>query len=98
MKKISVIVPLYNGEKTIRRCIDSILAQTYSNFEILVINDGSTDKSSEIVSEMMRDDSRIVLVNKSHEGVSAARNIGLLKTTGELLQFIDADDYIEPDM
>lgn len=98
MKKISVIVPLFNGEKTIQRCLDSILAQTYQNFEILVINDGSTDHSSEIVETIMKRDNRVFLINKEHTGVSAARNLGLSKTTGELLQFVDADDYLEPNM
>ena len=98
MNMISVIVPLYNGEKTIKRCIDSIISQTYSDFEILVINDGSTDRGAEIVAGMMNCDSRIKLINKEHAGVSAARNLGLSMTTGELLQFVDADDYIEPDM
>lgn len=98
MKKISVIVPLFNGEKTIRRCIGSILAQTYTNFHILVVNDGSTDNSCEIVAEMMENEPRITLINKEHAGVSAARNTGLAKTTGELLHFADADDYLEPNM
>ena len=93
--KISIIVPIYNAEKYIRRCIESILKQTYPNIELILINDGSNDKSLEICEEYKKNDERIVLVNKNNEGVSVARNTGIEKATGELISFVDADDYLE---
>lgn len=93
--KISIIVPIYNAEKYIRRCIESILKQTYTNIELILINDGSNDNSLEICEKFKKNDRRIVIVNKKNEGVSVARNIGIEKATGELISFVDADDYLE---
>ena len=98
MKKISVIVPFFNSRKTLDRCLNSILAQTYKNFELIAVNDGSTDNSLEIVSSYAEKDNRIKIVNKAHKGVSSARNKALEVATGDLIQFVDADDDIEPDM
>lgn len=98
MKKISVIVPFFNSKKTLGRCLNSILAQTYKNFELIAVNDGSTDNSLEIVSSYAEKDNRIKIVNKAHKGVSSARNKALEVATGDLIQFVDADDDIEPDM
>ena len=81
MDKISVIVPVYNSKKYIKKCIESILAQTYSNFEIIVIDDGSKDKSGEIVKKMASMDCRIKYFYKKNEGVSNARNFGLDRIT-----------------
>ena len=92
---ISVIVPVYNVEKYIRRCIDSILHQTYRNLEIILINDGSTDSSGEICDEYTVIDSRVKVIHQKNSGVSQARNIGLDNCTGEFVSFIDSDDYID---
>lgn len=93
--KISVIVPVYNVEQYLPRCIDSILAQTFTDFEILLINDGSTDNSGKICDEYAQKDNRIRVFHKKNGGVSSARNVGLDNAKGEWLAFIDADDWID---
>lgn len=93
---ISVIVPIYNIEKWLQRCIDSILAQTYRDFELLLIDDGSTDSSGAICDEYAEKDSRVRIVHKPNGGVSSARNLGLDKARGEWIAFCDADDYVSP--
>lgn len=98
MKKISVIVPFYNGKKTIAKCINSILAQSYKNFELIMVSDGSTDSSCDIVRKFMEKDSRIKLIECIHKGVSSARNSGIKVACGDYIQFIDSDDYIERNM
>ena len=98
MPKISVIVPIYNAEKNIERCIKSILGQTYSNFELLLIDDGSKDKSIEICNQYSKMDNRVSVYHKKNEGVSKTRNYGIEKAKGQYLQFIDSDDYIERNM
>lgn len=95
MNKVSIIVPIYNAEKTIKRCIDSILNQSYKNFELLLINDGSKDQSLEIIKEYK--DKRIVVIDKKNEGVAKTRNLGIKKATGDYIMFIDNDDYIDSD-
>lgn len=95
---ISIIVPVYNVEKYIRRCVDSILEQTYTRLEIILVDDGSTDKSGIICDEYMQKDARIVVIHKSNGGLSSARNAGLDIAGGEYIGFVDSDDYIEPDM
>lgn len=97
MKKdmISVIIPIYNAEKYLKRCIESILNQTYKNLEILLINDGSTDKSKDICNEYKEKDSRIKIINKENEGVSKTRNIGLNLAIGEYIFFMDSDDFLD---
>ena len=92
---ISVIVPVYNSEQTLHRCIDSILGQTYRNFELLLINDGSKDRSGEICDEYARKDSRVKVFHKENGGVSSARNLGLDNAKGEWITFIDSDDSVE---
>lgn len=92
--KISVIVPVYNAERWLRRCIDSILAQTYSDFELLLIDDGSTDGSGAICDEYAALDARIRPFHKSNGGVSSARNLGLDNALGEWICFIDSDDWM----
>ena len=94
-EKISIIVPVYNAENYLRRCIDSILEQTYTNFELLLINDGSTDGSAKILEEVKESDSRIRVVHKKNEGVSATRNLGLKLVTGDYITFIDSDDFVD---
>ena len=95
---VSIIIPAYNCEKYINRCLDSIINQTYQNIEIIVVNDGSSDKSEDILNEYAENDNRIKVYNQTNQGVSAARNTGLGKATGKYIMFVDADDYIELDM
>ena len=96
--KISVIVPCYNIESYLPRCIESILAQTYKNLEIILISDGSTDGTDEIIREYAKKDSRIIPVFKQNSGVSDTRNRGLDMATGDYIGFVDGDDYIDPKM
>lgn len=95
--KISIIIPVYNTEKYLHRCIDSIIAQTFTDFELLLIDDGSRDSSSKICDEYVRKDSRIRVFHKKNGGVSSARNLGILKSLGEYLTFVDSDDYVSVD-
>lgn len=95
---ISVIVPIYNSKRCIEKCIKSILCQTYKNIEILLINDGSTDNSLDICKKYAKKDKRIKIINKKNGGVSSARNVGLLNSTGKYISFVDSDDYIEKNM
>lgn len=92
--KISVIIPIYNAEYFLRRCIDSILAQTFSDFEILLIDDGSSDASGKICDEYAAKDNRVRAFHKKNSGPSAARNEGLDNATGQYVFFVDADDYL----
>lgn len=92
--KISVIVPVYNAEKYLHRCVDSILAQTYTDFELLLINDGSPDNCGAICDEYAQKDSRVRVFHKENGGVSSARNMGLDNAKGEWVTFVDADDWI----
>lgn len=92
--KISVIVPVYNAGKWLQRCIDSILAQTFTDFELLLIDDGSTDNSGAICDEYAEQDSRIRVFHKPNGGVSSARNLGLDNARGEWITFVDSDDWI----
>lgn len=95
--KVSVILPVYNNERTIRRCIESVLEQTYKNIELLIVDDGSRDTTHDICMEYKEIDKRIVFQRIMHGGVVRARNCGLAKTTGTYVTFIDADDYYYPD-
>ena len=92
--KISVIVPVYNVEKWLNMCIDSILAQSYKNLEIILVNDGSTDKSKDICDSDSKKDNRVRVLNIKNSGQSVARNIGLKEAKGDYILFIDSDDYI----
>lgn len=92
--KISVVIPMYNAERYIRKCLDSIINQTYQNLEVIIVNDGSTDSSREICEEYVLKDKRITLVNTENRGAGSARNTGLEMSTGEYVSFIDSDDYI----
>lgn len=94
---VSLIVPVFNTSKFLRRCLDSIIHQTYRNFEIILINDGSTDESPAICREYALADNRIVFLNRDNGGQSAARNDGLLIAQGDYIGFVDSDDYIEKD-
>ena len=94
-KKLSVIVPIYNAEKYLQRCLESICNQSYNNLQIILINDDSSDNSIKICKEYQLKDNRIELYNQKRAGVSAARNKGLSKADGEYVTFVDADDYLE---
>lgn len=95
MKKVSIIIPVYNGEKHIEDCIKKILKQTYNNIEIIVINDGSTDNTKSIIEQYSITDSRIQVINKKNTGVSDSRNIGIDKAKGDYILFLDSDDELE---
>ena len=95
---ISVIVPVYNVEKYLKTCLDSIIAQTESDLEILLIDDGSSDDSGKICDEYSIKDQRIRVFHTDNRGVSAARNLGLLESKGDYIGFVDSDDWIEPTM
>lgn len=95
---ISVIVPVYNVEKYLRKCVASIVSQTYSDLEIILVDDGSKDSSPQICDELERTDNRIKVIHKENGGLSDARNAGIDIAAGEYLAFIDSDDYIHPQM
>ena len=94
--KISIIVPVYKVEQYLSKCIESILAQTFQNWELLLIDDGSPDNSGKICDEYALKDSRIRVFHKENGGVSSARNLGIDNARGEWITFIDSDDYIQP--
>ena len=93
---ISVIIPVYNVEKYIRRCVESVLSQTFKDFELLLVDDGSPDHSGEICDEYAQKDPRVHVFHKSNGGASTARNCGLDHSQGDYISFVDADDYVEP--
>lgn len=93
MKKISIIMPVFNKEKYLKRCLESVLSQSYNCFEVLIINDGSTDSSEKIIEKFMEKDKRIRYFYQENTGVSSARNLGLELSTGDYITFLDADDY-----
>ena len=103
MYKLSIIVPIYNVEQYLRKCVDSLLAQDYSDYEIILVDDGSTDDSWQIVQEYVSrfrglEDERIRGIHQQNAGLSAARNAGIAIAKGEYLMFVDSDDYIEPNV
>lgn len=95
---ISVIIPVYNVEKYLNKCITSVVEQTYKNLEIIIVDDGSTDQSPEICDEWKKRDSRIQVVHSSNGGAGKARNTALDMATGDYVTFVDSDDYIAPQM
>ena len=94
MIKYSFIVPVYNTEKYLKKCLDSLVNQTYKDFEIIVVNDGSTDKSSNIISKYQKKYKNIIVIDKENEGLSMARNRGVQKSSGKYIIFVDSDDYV----
>lgn len=96
-KKVSVIVPVYNLESYIERCLDSLLMQDYDDLEIILVNDGSTDKSLEIIEKYAQQSESIIVINQKNSGVSSARNAGIEKATGFFIAFVDGDDYVDSD-
>ena len=97
-KKVSVIVPIYNAEKYLNKCLESIIGQTYKNLEIILVDDGSSDNSPIICDAWAQIDSRIRVIHKKNGGVSSARNAGIDLAQGDYIGFVDADDWIEPNM
>ena len=97
MPSVSIIVPVYNAEKTIERCVNSILNQTYKDFELLLLDDGSTDGSGMICDDYAKRDVRVRVCHKENSGVSDTRNQGIDMAEGEYLQFVDSDDWIIPE-
>lgn len=95
--KISVIIPVYKVEKYLRRCVDSILNQTYKNFELLLVDDGSPDSSGKICDDYSKTDNRIKVIHKKNGGLSSARNAGIKASSGDYLNFVDSDDWLEFD-
>jgi len=95
--KLSVIIPVYNVEKYLPKCLDSVICQNFDDMEIICINDGSTDNSLEILQNYAQKDTRIVVIDKQNEGVSTARNLGLERAKGDYIMFVDSDDYLEPE-
>ena len=94
--KISVIIPVYNVEKYLPECLESILNQNFQDFEIICVDDGSTDRSLDILQEYKRKDDRFVILQQRHAGAGAARNHGIKLAEGKYIQFLDSDDYFEP--
>lgn len=98
MVDISIIVPVYNVQDYLPDCLDSLLAQTYKNIEIIVVNDGSTDHSQNVIDKYAKKDTRIIPLIKPNGGLSDARNFGMKHASGKYIGFVDGDDYVEPDM
>ena len=93
---ISVVIPAYNAEKVLPRCLDSVLSQTYHNIEVIVINDGSFDNTGGVADEYAKTDSRVCVIHQQNRGVSVARNNGLSRVKGTWVTFVDSDDYLAP--
>ncbi len=96
--KISIIIPSYNEEKNISRCLDSVMNQTFSDFEVLCVDDGSNDKTFDIIKNYSEKDSRIIPLKNPDKGVSSARNFGIENAKGDYIGFVDSDDFIQPQM
>lgn len=94
---VSIILPVYNAQNHLARCVGSICAQTYRNIEIMILNDGSKDQSLPVCEEFRQKDPRILLVDKANSGVSDTRNLGLKLASGKYVEFVDSDDYLDPD-
>ncbi len=94
---VSVIIPVYNADKFLDKCIQSVINQSYTNWELILINDGSTDESGLICDTYAQNDKRIKIIHNKNQGVSVTRNIGINKATGDYLFFLDADDYLPKD-
>ena len=97
MPEVSVIIPVYNVEKYLRECLDSVMAQTFTDFEAICVNDGSTDGSLAILEEYAAKDKRFKIINRENGGLSAARNSGIQQSSGKYVDFLDSDDMLTPD-
>ena len=97
-ERISVVVPVYNVEKYLEKCVNSIVNQTYKNLEIILVDDGATDNSGKLCDELAKIDNRIKVYHKENGGLSDARNYGVERATGDYIGFVDSDDYIDAEM
>ena len=97
MSKISVVIPCYNVEPYLERCVSSVIGQTYPELEIILVDDGSTDATGELCDKLSKTDARIKVIHKENGGLSDARNAGIDVAEGEFYSFVDGDDYLEPD-
>lgn len=95
---VSILIPVYNVENYLEKCLDSVISQTMNNIEIICVNDGSTDHSGEILEKYQKKDKRIIVVNKENGGLPSARNAGMEIARGKYIGFVDSDDYINSDM
>ena len=93
--KISVIIPVYNAEQYLKDCVDSIINQSYQNFELILVDDGSSDNSPKICDDYAAKDNRIIVIHKSNNGVSAARKTGLDNASGDYIMYVDSDDWLD---
>ena len=97
MPRVSVIIPVYNTERYLTQCLESIVSQTLEDIEIICVNDGSKDGSADILRDYARRDRRVIVIDQPNQGLSAARNAGASAAAGDYLYFLDSDDYIERD-
>lgn len=97
MSEVSIIIPVYNTEQYLRDCLSSVLAQTFADFEAIVVNDGSTDGSAAIIRDFAKRDNRFTIVEQQNKGLSEARNAGLKVARGQWITFVDSDDMVAPD-
>ena len=97
MNKVSIIIPVYNTKKYLEQCVFSIVEQTYQNIEILLVDDGSTDGTSDLCDEIAKKDSRVRVIHKTNGGAATARNLGIDEATGEYVMFVDSDDWLDTD-
>ena len=95
---VSIVIPVYNSEKHIEKCLKSVLAQTYSNIEIIIVDDGSTDNTLNLCKKIIQNDTRVKIISINNSGVSTARNIGIKNAKGKYIQFVDSDDFIDNNM
>lgn len=98
MEKVSIIVPTHNRVEKLKRALDSILKQTYSEIEVIVVDDGSTDSTWDVLKKYQEKDKRIIAIHQENKGASVARNVGIQKSTGTYVSFVDDDDFIEKDI
>lgn len=95
MKKVSIILPIYNVEKYLEKCVNSVINQTYQNIEVILVDDGSKDSSGRICDKLVESDNRIKVIHKKNGGLASARNAGYEAATGEYIMYIDSDDVIK---
>lgn len=98
MNKVSIILPIYNVEKYLEKCVNSVISQTYQNIEVILVDDGSKDSSGRICDELVESDNRIKVIHKKNGGLASARNAGYEMATGEYIMYIDSDDVIKNDI